>query len=177
MPYDFNPDVICSIQKKTDSKKCANYRGITFLNIAYKTLWKVASTMWLDLLNVENTRDKSIKTQLLSKPFQNKEKLSSIREYNSWPQQTYRLPLPLQTEEESEAKYFLSSTKLSCSRLGFHVIVERRKFQAVDDIVNCKPKSFWQTDATLAKILLLWKYFAAGRWKISIWGRSARRKA
>ena len=40
-PDDWNLSVLCPIHKKGDSTICANYRGISFLNIAYKVLSSV----------------------------------------------------------------------------------------------------------------------------------------
>jgi hypothetical protein len=41
IPEDWSLAVICQIYKKSDKTVCSNYRGISFLNVAYKIFSKV----------------------------------------------------------------------------------------------------------------------------------------
>jgi len=44
MPTDWNLSIICPIHRKGYIMECSNYRGVSLLNIAYKTLSKILFT-------------------------------------------------------------------------------------------------------------------------------------
>ncbi|XP_049315624.1 uncharacterized protein LOC125779109 [Bactrocera dorsalis] len=120
MPNDWNLSVLCPIHKKGDPTICANYRGISLLNIAYKVLSSVLCERLKPTVNK------------LIGPYQ-----CGFRPGKSTTDQIFTMRQILEkTLNEDKTKYLLSSNKQSShSRLGTHVTVDSHNFEVVDNFV------------------------------------------